>query len=124
MESDQNEKRIKILEPKIKKWKWVTGTAVSGSLMVAGAILMLLSGSYNYRTTILSIGIVTFCVGFIYLIINVIMLSKVSDYQKEYDSLIKQRDSSREDTDADDTLLKLLSEGKITVDEYKRLSKK
>lgn len=32
MESDQNEKRIKILEPKIKKWKWVTGTLVPGNM--------------------------------------------------------------------------------------------
>ena len=116
-------KRIKILEPKIQKWKWIVGIAASCALLVAGGILMLLSGMQNYNATMLSMGIVLFGVGFIYLIVNICLLSKVSAYQKEYDDLLMQKKELESPSKEEKTtlLLKLLDEGKISKEEFDKL---
>ena len=125
MTLEELNKKIKILEPKIQKWKWIVGIAASCALLVAGGILMLLSGMQNYNTTMLSMGIVLFGVGFIYLIVNICLLSKVSAYQKEYDDLLIQKKElelpSKEEKKT--LLLKLLDEGKISKQEFDELIK-
>ena len=125
MTLEELNKKIKILEPKIQKWKWIVGIAASCALLVAGGILMLLSGMQNYNTTMLSMGIVLFGVGFIYLIVNIYLLSKVSAYQKEYDDLLIQKKElelpSKEEKKT--LLLKLLDEGKISKQEFDELIK-
>ena len=125
MTLEEINKRIKLLEPKIQKWKWIVGIAASCALLVAGGILMLLSGMQNYNATMLSMGIVLFGVGFIYLIVNICLLSKVSAYQKEYDDLLIQKKEleSPSKEEKKTLLLKLLDEGKISKQEFDQLIK-
>ena len=122
MTQEQIENRIKILEPRIKRWKWMVGTAASGVLVTTGFILLLLNVG-RFETSIFSVGIVFLFVGLIYLVINLRFLLKVNEYRKEYNSLIKQNRSTNNNEDKTTLLLKLLDEGKISKEEFDNLVK-
>ena len=129
MELEQIEQRIKILEPKIQRWKWIVGTAASGVIMLAGGILMGLSIVNGFNYTLFYSGLAMDVLGFIYLSVNIHFLTKVNAYRKEYDSLIKQKenilneDNALEKEKQKTLLLRLLEENKITKEEFDELMK-
>ena len=94
MTNEEIESRLKVLEPKIQKWKWIVGIATSGAIIVAGVILMGLSLILGHNYTLFAFGIIMDVLGIIYLVINVNFLNKVKKYREEYDSLIKQIESN------------------------------
>ena len=130
MTLEEINKRIKILEPKMRKWKWIVGTSTSGVVMLVGGILMLINSITN--VIMLYIGVGFLGVGFLYLVINVVFLCKTGAYQKEYAELVKQKQELELPTteelqsNKDEKkvlLLKLLDEGKISKEEFDELIK-
>ena len=124
------------------------GSAITGfALALAGLIYALVGrgldtylGPDEYPVDLLSpIGIALLIVGSVLLVVGIVLvilgttnLRKVVEHNRRVESLINKRNRILEEQKPkaetveldEDTLLKLLSEGKITVDEYKKMSKK
>ena len=89
---------------------------------------------------LLIVGSILLVAGIVVLILGATSLRKVVEHNRRVESLTNKRNrileeqkpkaidnkesSIKEDTTDEDTLLRLLSEGKISVEEYKKLSKK
>lgn len=124
------------------------GSAITGfGLALAGLIYALVGRGLNtylspeeYPVDLISpIGIALLIIGSILLVAGIVLLilgttnlKKVVEHNRRVESLINKRnrilDEQKPKTEPveldEDTLLKLLSEGKITVKEYKKMSKR
>lgn len=124
------------------------GTGIVGfALLLAGLIYTLVGKGLNtylepedypidlltpIGIALLVVGALLLAAGIVLLIVGLTNLKKVVEHNRRVESLVNKRNRildeqkpKAEPVELDeDTLLKLLSEGKISVDEYKKMSKK
>ena len=107
-------------------WKGIVGTVLSSIALLAFSTIAVLWLSFvqdnETRVAILIIVIVLFVLISISFVINLVNLVETSKYKKtENKKALEAKDTS--DKEKKELLLKLLSEGKISVEEYNNLSK-
>lgn len=106
----------------IPKWKSITGIASSGVIAMCG-LGFCLGANYvenkDVQAALLLIGIVLIAVGLFFLFIN-LYLFKLSNIERNKLAAKKENNNQNEKME---TLHKLLAEGKISIEEYDKLSK-
>lgn len=136
-------KQIKELEPKASKGRAISSVVITAHVFVIGLILMIYG--CVFVNIYLVLGLVFIVTGLLMSIFSAVILPDSIRTLKEknricskYDSLVKERNlllmqskasnndkpsEGPEDESKEDALLRLLSEGKITVEDYKKLKK-
>ena len=103
-------------------WKGIVGTALSGTLLFV-LVPVFYRFSFVEKGTPMWIMIILFvsiAVCIFTLIISILNLISASNYKRE----LRNMEEQEEDDDKTELLHKLLSEGKITIEEYDELRKK
>ncbi len=106
----------------IPKWKSIVGIASSGVIAMCG-LGFCLGANYventDVQAALLLIGIVLIAIGLFFLFIN-LYLFKLSNIERNKLAAKKENNNQNEKIE---TLHKLLAEGKISIEEYDKLSK-
>lgn len=105
-------------------WKGIVGTAVSGFVLVLVFVIFLFLYLYNKILPDWAIIwiLVAFVLGMISLILGIINIRGAVEYNKQNKSTT-QINTKKNDTAKSELLHRLLSEGKITIEEYDELNK-
>ena len=105
-------------------WKGITGTAVSGFLLVLVFLIFLLFYVYNKLLPDWAIIwiLVAFIIGIFSLIISIINIRDALEYKNQLDA-IEKASIKKDNSVKNEILHRLLSEGKITIEEYDEFSK-
>lgn len=144
---EQIDNELKRLGPEISKGKAISGVAVCGGIALVSFVLFLYFLLYylalskfisqsdpEFRILTTFLFWFLFCL-ILFIVMSIVTIANISnlrttvEHNRKIEALIKERNSiqsqkieeEQKETN-DDTLLRLLSEGKITIEEYKKLS--
>ena len=124
-ELEQINKRLEEIKPKAVKWKHIVGIVASSIMVVIGVTTLIVGLSTN-NIDILSWFSAPFGIlGLLYLTLEIYLFSKSLKYIKEEEELLQKKKEleNGESNDKELLAMKLLSEGKISKEEFDKLVK-